>query len=89
MLSQRVSQTKNQKFEEIDVERINVVEKDGKVKMVISNAARQHPGAVDGKLIPREQGRAAGMIFFNERGYRYQSPLRAHRRYNFSMTKGV
>ena len=67
-VSLKVAQTKNQKFEEIDVERINVVEKDGKLKLVISNSARQHPGAVDGKLIPREQGRAAGMIFFNERG---------------------
>ena len=37
-----------QKFKEIDVERINVVEKDGKLKMVISNKERQHPGVVDG-----------------------------------------
>ncbi len=56
------------KFEEIDVERINVVEKDGKLRMVISNLQRQHPGSVDGKMIPREGGRSAGMIFFNERG---------------------
>lgn len=28
----------------------------------------EHPGIVDGKTIPRESGRAAGMIFFNERG---------------------
>ena len=57
-----------QKFAEIDVERINVVEKDGKLKMVISNAERQHPGIVDGKMLPRETGRSAGMIFFNEKG---------------------
>ena len=44
------------------------MEKDGKLKMVISNAQRQHPGSVDGKIIPREEGRPAGMIFFNERG---------------------
>lgn len=61
-------QNKKQKFEEIDVERINVVEKDGKLKMVISNAQRQHPGSVDGKVIPRKDGRPAGMIYFNERG---------------------
>jgi hypothetical protein len=61
-------QNKKQKFEEIDVERINIVEKDGKLKMVISNAQRQHPGIVDGKVIPRETGRPAGMIFFSERG---------------------
>lgn len=61
-------QTRNQKFEEIDVERINIVEKDGKLRMVIANGARQHPGMVDGKLIPRQGPRPAGMIFFNERG---------------------
>jgi hypothetical protein len=61
-------QNKKQTFEEMDVERINIVEKDGKLKMVISNAQRQHPGSVDGKVIPRENGRAAGMIYFNERG---------------------
>jgi hypothetical protein len=61
-------QGQKQKFEEIDVERINIVEKDGKLRMVISNRERQHPGIVDGKLIPREGGRPPGLIFFNHRG---------------------
>jgi hypothetical protein len=61
--------SKLQKFEEINVERINVVEKDGKLKMVISNKARQHPGQMDGKYWKEREGqRAAGMIFFSERG---------------------
>ncbi|HEV8426470.1 MAG TPA: hypothetical protein VGQ41_01060 [Pyrinomonadaceae bacterium] len=68
LLSAFVVQSNKQKFEEIDVERINIIEKDGKLKMVISNAQRQHPGSVDGKLIPREAGRPPGMIFFNDRG---------------------
>jgi hypothetical protein len=55
-------------FEEINVERINVVEKDGKLRLVISNRARQHPGSVDGKLIPRPNGRPPGLLFFNHRG---------------------
>lgn len=38
----------NQKFDQIDVERINIVESDGQLKMVISNKARQHPGIVNG-----------------------------------------
>lgn len=60
---------KLQKFEEINVERINVVEKDGKLKMVISNQARQHPGMMDGKYWKEREGqRPAGMIFFSERG---------------------
>ena len=54
------------KFTEIDVERINIVEKDGKLKMVISNSERQHPGVIDGRTLART--RPAGMLFFNEKG---------------------
>lgn len=54
-------------FTEIDVERINIVEKDGTLKMVISNQKRQHPGMMDGKLLPARE-REAGMIFFNTEG---------------------
>ncbi|HEX8096440.1 MAG TPA: hypothetical protein VF507_00330 [Pyrinomonadaceae bacterium] len=61
-------QSRRQKFEEIDVERINVVEKDGKLRMVISNEARQHPGIVNGKTIKRSGPRPPGMIFFNHLG---------------------
>ncbi|EJL72045.1 hypothetical protein [Chryseobacterium populi] len=60
-------QNSHQRFEEIDVERINVIEKDGTLKMVISNKKRQHPGMVNNKEFkPRE--REAGLIFFNELG---------------------
>src|SRR5262245_11401030 len=59
------AQARNQKFDEIDVERINIVERDGKLRMVISNRDRQHPGISDGKLIPRPNGRPPGMLFFN------------------------
>lgn len=61
-------QNRKQKFEEIDVERINVVEKDGKLKLVISNSERQTPVVVDGKTITQEGGRSPGLIFFNEKG---------------------
>jgi len=61
-------QTKNQKFGEIDVERINVVEKDGKLDMVISNQERQHPGIRNGKVIQRDGPRPPGMIFFDQSG---------------------
>lgn len=67
LLSAFAFQNKKQKFEEIDVERINIVEKDGKLKMVISNQERQTPVIVDGKTFPQE-GRSPGMIFFNEKG---------------------
>ncbi|WP_143304566.1 hypothetical protein [Chitinophaga vietnamensis] len=61
------SDNHKQRFEEIDVERINVIEKDGAVKLVISNKARQHPGKADGKDLPA-RAREAGMIFFDGRG---------------------
>src|ERR1051325_5572602 len=38
-----------QKFGEIDVERINIVEKDGKLDLVISNSDRMPPAIVNGK----------------------------------------
>ena len=62
------AQSRKQKFEEIDVERINVVERDGKLRMVISNQERQHPGIVNGKVIKRTGPRPPGMIFFNHLG---------------------
>jgi hypothetical protein len=54
------------RFEEIDVERINVVEKDGRLTMVIANGERQHPGVVDGKTLSRK--RPTGILFFNDKG---------------------
>jgi len=59
---------KKPKFEEVDVERINIVEKNGKLRMVISNQERQHPGIVNGKVIKRDGPRPPGMIFFNHLG---------------------
>lgn len=61
-------QSRNQKFAEIDVERINIVEKDGQLRMVISNQERQHPGIVNEKIIQRKGPRPPGMIFFNHLG---------------------
>ena len=52
-------------FKEITVERINIVEPDGKLKMVISNQDSQHPGMVDGKPFDARE-RSPGIIFFNE-----------------------
>ena len=62
------SQTK-QKFDEIDVKRINVRDDDGKLRMVIANKDRQHFGVSDGKPIERKNGRPTpGIIFFNDQG---------------------
>jgi len=60
--------SQNFDFKEISVERINVVEKNGQLKMVISNKERQHPGIVNGKVIERDYPRPPGIIFFNQWG---------------------
>jgi hypothetical protein len=54
-------------FTELTARRINIVEPDGRLALVISNHANQHPGAMDGKDLPARD-RPAGMIFFNEEG---------------------
>ncbi|MHC5002522.1 MAG: hypothetical protein ACYTJ0_05305 [Planctomycetota bacterium] len=54
-------------LEEISVQRINVVEPDGSLKMVISSAARMHPGRIGGKDLP-PRSRPPGIIFFDEQG---------------------
>lgn len=57
----------NNRFAEITTGRINIVEPDGSLRMVISNQHSQHPGAVNGKEMPKRD-RPAGMIFFNDDG---------------------
>ena len=56
------------KFDEIDVERINVVEKDGKLRMVISNRDRSPGPIAYGKPFGYAGGSRPGMIFFNDEG---------------------
>lgn len=68
VLTAFTQQSGKQKFEEIDVERINIVEKNGKLDMVISNQERQHPGISNGKIIKRNGPRPPGMIFFDQTG---------------------
>ncbi len=60
----------NHQFEEIDVQRINIVETDGTVKMIITNVDKFPNG--DTKINDRptnaERKKRSGMIFFNEDG---------------------
>jgi hypothetical protein len=62
-------QTQKARFGEIDVERINIIEKDGRLRLTISNNERS-PGPVIGGLYmkSREGKRGAGLIFFNDKG---------------------
>jgi hypothetical protein len=57
-----------QKFQEIDVERINVVEPDGSYRMVIANKARSIGPIAYGKPFGYPGGNRPGIIFFNDEG---------------------
>jgi hypothetical protein len=56
------------RFDEINVERINIVERDGRVRLVLANSARQADAVVDGRVLSPGRNRPAGMIFFNDEG---------------------
>ena len=56
------------KFGEIDVQRINVVEPDGTLRMVISDKSKFPGIIVQGKEYPHPDRTTAGMLFFNDEG---------------------
>lgn len=59
----------NRKFESIDVERINIIESDGTVKMVITNAAHfPTKGDSINNTVYHQRKKRAGMLFFTEDG---------------------
>ena len=60
----------NQKFSEIDVERINIVEKDGTVKMILTNVDRFPNGKdkINGRVTNEDRKKRSGMLFYNEDG---------------------
>jgi hypothetical protein len=67
-----VAQNQRQRFPEIDVERINIVEPDGRIALVLANTQRLPGPMLEGKELPKEisQGRigSAGMIFVDAQG---------------------
>jgi len=63
-------QPRRTKFDEIEAERINIVEPDGKLRMTISNKERIPDPVINGKTYTgmRHGSKSAGMIFFNDDG---------------------
>ncbi len=59
-----------QHFEEINVERINIVEKDGTVKMLITNKDRFPTGkqVINRRPVNETREKRPGILFFNEEG---------------------
>jgi hypothetical protein len=58
----------HERFKEISVERINVMEPDGKYRMVISNRPRSIGPIYKGKPFGYAGGTRPGIIFFNDEG---------------------
>lgn len=54
-------------FKEVDVQRLNIREKNGKLDLVISNAARMPPAIINGKSF-NNGTRSPGMLFYNGKG---------------------
>lgn len=59
---------RREKFDEIDVQRINVVEPDGKYRLVISNRAKSIGPIYKGQPFGYAGGGRPGLIFFNDEG---------------------
>src|SRR5258705_8761638 len=59
---------KKVKFDEIEVQRINLVEPDGTLRMVVSNKARLPGVVVRGKEEHQEDRPYAGIVFYNNEG---------------------
>ena len=61
--------TQRQRFTELDVERINIIEADGTVKLVIANRQRAPDQVRDGQSRPRdESNKSPGITFFDDAG---------------------
>ena len=59
--------TSTQRIDELTVQRLNVVDANGTLRLVLSNKDRMHPGVMDGVTIIRPRP-VAGMLFFNDEG---------------------
>jgi hypothetical protein len=57
-----------QRFTEIDVERLNIVEPDGNLCLVLANTPRLPSPTMNGKVLAEVKDRGPGMIFFDGKG---------------------
>jgi len=59
---------KKASFDEISVQRINIVEPDGTLRMVLSDRSKAPGLIIKGKEYPHEERKTAGILFFNDEG---------------------
>jgi hypothetical protein len=55
-------------FDEIYVQRFNIVEPDGTLRMVLSDKSKAAGLIINGKEYPHEERKTAGILFFNDEG---------------------
>jgi hypothetical protein len=68
MLAAFAPQNKKIRFEEIDVERINIVEPDGRIALVLANKERLPGPVIGGKTYERVGLKSPGILFYNHKG---------------------
>jgi hypothetical protein len=68
LVSTGFTRQSNTRFQTIDVERINVLEKNGRVRLVISNKSRSPAPMERGVEYGYQPGNRAGLTFYNEEG---------------------
>jgi len=68
VLSGIAARDRKVRFDEIEVHRINIVEPDGTLRMVLSNKARLPGVIIRGKEEHQEDRPYAGMLFYNNEG---------------------
>lgn len=68
VLSGFVRSPRSMTLEQLDVQRINVREPDGTLRLVVSNANKAPGVFIKGKEYPHPDRKDAGMIFFNDEG---------------------
>jgi hypothetical protein len=61
-------QNQKTRFQEIDVERINIVEPDGRIALVLANKERLPGPVMDGKTYERVGLKSPGILFYNHEG---------------------
>ena len=68
MLAAFAPQNQKSRFQEIDVERINIVEPDGRIALVLANKERLPGPVIEGKTYERVGLKSPGILFYNHLG---------------------
>jgi hypothetical protein len=69
MLTSGMTANNDGRFENLSVERLNIIEADGTVKMLLTNTDRfPTTEEVNGKVLNENRKKRSGMLFFNEEG---------------------